>query len=170
LHESSRKFQNLLLEYDGDEGDEVLKSEIDFEDLVDIEIDPKLSSNYLTLNADHMKKISAPLIKLGIALQALALLFIVMSDAFLHLVHFRKKDQTSRQSSFRITAWNVYIDNKKYNYWDFYFDPDLCTSLTIENKIFCRALDKAWTTNTILNISLIIGVLLVIRSLLWTYW
>ena len=68
LHQSGAqaKYQNLLLDYDGVE--EIQEPEVDFEDLVDIRIDPKQDSNYLVVNADHMKKISIPLIKVGIVL------------------------------------------------------------------------------------------------------
>ena len=53
---------NVLI--DTDYGEEEEPMEIDFEDLVEEDIDPGLSHNYLKVGAEHMKSISKVHIKL----------------------------------------------------------------------------------------------------------
>ena len=68
-----------LLDYiDTEVGTAANEEMIDFDDLVDIEIDPNQNSNYLKLNIDHLEKISSVHIKVNIVLQVLGILLLVL--------------------------------------------------------------------------------------------
>ena len=66
--------------------------EIDFEDLVEEDIDPGLSHNYLKVGAEHMKSISKVHIKLQLATQIIEIALVIMTYFVFDLINITNPD------------------------------------------------------------------------------
>ena len=70
-----------------------------------------------------------------------------------------------------IGAWILLtpLDNK-YWYWEPRFTDSLtCASEGVYDEDICNVYKRTWVTNTLLNISLLVGVTLATFSLIWTF-
>lgn len=145
---------------------------VDFDNLIDVDIDPRQDGNYLKLNVDHIEKISTVHIRLNICVEVLGLLLIILVYFFTSLVYFDVENKEEWHTDSNITALRVYSPAKNWLwYWQFKFDDDVtCENQGfIEGSSVCAAVHRSWIANTLLNAILIFGILLTSFSIYWSY-
>ena len=109
-------------------------------------------------------------IKINFALQVVGILLLVLSYFVASLVHFNPPDNPDVDSW--ITAWRIKAPTgAKYWYWKYKFDDEVnCRETGFpQDSDICRACYRSWLINTLLNASLIFGMILTGFSLTWTY-
>ena len=151
-------------------------NEIDFEDLIEQEdTDPYQSGSYLKVSSDHMKSISKVHITLQLITQALIIIIILISYCFLDLLEIDNPDPATHHWNVDTVWIKVYTvltpAGNKYWYWQSRFDSSItCASEYIHSEGICDLFERTWITNTLLNVSLLVGVTLTTFSMIWTYY
>ena len=160
--------------FDTDYGEEDLMSEIDFEDLLELDVESKQIGSYLQVNAEHMQTISHVHIRVQLLLQLFGICIIMLSYSFSSLLNFTQPADSTiiwKVDESWITAWRILTPaDNKYWYWEFQFTSSVsCESESITDHN-CPQFQRTWLTNTLLNGSLLFGMVLTIFSITWTYY
>ena len=161
------RYSHVLIDYDGDE-DEHIETEMDFEDLVEIDIDPKQADNWLKVSSAHMSKISRTHIILNLITQIVSWLILTLAFGAAPLLRFRSPDWPDDKSW--ETSWGIRChDGDWVWYWKF-----ITGAMDCEEKGFsdnqCRSINFAVFSNNVLLLCYVCGTICAFISMVGTYY
>ena len=122
-----------------------------------------------------MQMISLWHIRINMLFQIAAIVGLIFTYSWAELITFDKQHPDDQDSY--IEAWTITTPKgDRLWYWYFKFDGTDSKDVTCptngfdEDSYVCDVVVRSWVTNTILNASLVAGVVLALTSTLWTYY